>query len=168
MESFTYPEVGATAGQLPSGYRHVQEARRVGHGVDDLETAAERLMTWRMHRLSGVVKTEGADRAEPGGEVSFRFGPIRLRCRVVYVIDEPLQRGFAYGTLKQHPECGEERFVVAMDPSTGEVWARVTAFSRPANVVVRLGDPVARRVQMLMTRRYLRALDVGGPGPRSR
>lgn len=162
MESFTYPEVGATAGPLPAGYRHVRETRRIGRGAEDLETAAERLMTWCMHRLAGVVKTQGVDRAEPDGVVSFRFGPIRLRCRVVYVADEPLERGFAYGTLAQHPECGEERFVVSMDRSTEEVWATITAFSRPANVMVKLGDPVARRVQTYMTRRYLRALVVGG------
>jgi uncharacterized protein (UPF0548 family) len=36
-------------------------------------------------------------------------------CRIVYVVDEqgPVQRyGFAYGTLPEHAESGEERFTV--------------------------------------------------------
>lgn len=41
-------------------------------------------------------------------------GPLRLRapCRVVYTVTESRRRGFAYGTLPGHPECGEEAFVI--------------------------------------------------------
>ena len=38
--------------------------------------------------------------------------PPKVPARVVYVIDEPLRKGFAYGTLPGHPETGEEAFIV--------------------------------------------------------
>jgi uncharacterized protein (UPF0548 family) len=41
------------------------------------------------------------------------MGFLQAPCRVVYVIDEPDIRGFAYGTPPGHPESGEERFAVA-------------------------------------------------------
>ncbi len=81
-------------------------------------------------------------------------------CRVVYVVDEPLRQGFAYGTLLGHPECGEESFVIEMDPDTGAVTARIIAFSRPVHWLVRLGGPLGRAAQSAMARRYLRALAV--------
>ena len=53
-------------------------------------------------------------------------------CRVVYVVDEeePIQRyGFAYGTLPDHAETGEERFLVEWNRASGEVWYDILAFS---------------------------------------
>ena len=50
--------------------------------------------------------------------------------RIVYTIDEAARFGFAYGTLSEHGEIGEERFSVEQLPS-GEVWYDLYAFSRP-------------------------------------
>jgi uncharacterized protein (UPF0548 family) len=33
-------------------------------------------------------------------------------CRIVYVIQEDRRFGYAYGTLPEHAESGEERFLV--------------------------------------------------------
>lgn len=155
----TYPEVGATAGALPDGYHHMRASRMVGQGRAAFDTAAELLLTWQMHQRAGVRKISGPDVAVEGGDVAFRWLRLRFECRVVSVIDEPLRRGFTYGTLPRHPECGEERFVVELDPQTQEVTATITAFSRPASWIVRAGGPVSRVVQAHMTQRYLRALD---------
>ena len=63
--------------------------------------------------------------ARPGERVVSRIAPgIATPCRVVYVIDEPSRRGFAYGTLPGHPESGEEAFIVEID-ETDEVWFSV-------------------------------------------
>jgi Domain of unknown function (DUF1990) len=64
--------------------------------------------------------------------------------------------GFAYGTLAGHPESGEESFVVAQT-ATG-IRFEVTAVSRPAGMVARIGAPVARAIQRRTSRRYLSAL----------
>lgn len=50
--------------------------------------------------------------------------------RVVYLVDEPHRKGFAYGTLPGHPESGEEAFVVELHDG-GAVTFAITAFSRP-------------------------------------
>lgn len=78
-------------------------------------------------------------------------------CRVVYVVDEPNEVGFAYGTLPGHPETGEAAFTVSRDPS-GEVNFVVTSFSRTIDLLARMGAPVARLVQRRVTRRYVTAL----------
>ena len=96
--------------------------------------------------------------AAVGSEVIVHHGPVRAPCRVVYVVDEPDRRGFAYGTLPGHAEAGEELFAVRYDPTTGAVYAEVTAFSRHATWWSRLGAPVTSLAQRVITNRYLRAL----------
>ncbi|BDZ50930.1 hypothetical protein GCM10025867_31710 [Frondihabitans sucicola] len=77
--------------------------------------------------------------------------------RVVYVIDEPTRKGFAYGTLEGHPESGEESWVIDQTDD-GSVWLTVRAFSRPANWKWRLVSPFLRAQQNKFTQRYLRVL----------
>jgi uncharacterized protein (UPF0548 family) len=154
----TYSEVGATAGTLPRGYHHVCEAVVIGHGQDDLDNATTTLMTWEMHRRCGIRVLSAPPSAEVGGEVTMRWCGQRFHCRVVDVVDEPLRRGFAYGTLPRHPERGEERFLVSIDEETGDVTASITAFSRPGSWTTRLAGPIGRRIQHWMTRRYLEPL----------
>jgi len=156
--AFTYPEVGATAGELPAGYHQVHAHAPIGVGRDRFEAAADTLLRWGMQRSAGLRVQAAAERAEPGTDVLGRLGPIAVPCRVVYVIDEPDLRGFAYGTLPGHPESGEERFCVRHDRGTDTVYAEITAFSRPARWWSRLGRPVSMLAQKLATRRYLRAV----------
>jgi uncharacterized protein (UPF0548 family) len=69
----------------------------------------------------------------------------------------PNRFGFAYGTLPAHPEQGEEAFHIESDVH-GTVRFVVTAFSRPRHPLARIGSPVARQVQLRVTRRYLTSL----------
>ena len=77
-------------------------------------------------------------------------------CRIVAVVQELDRYGFAYGTLPGHPEQGEEAFVVTRRGP--RVTFTVTAFWKPAELLVRVGGPVSRRVQHTATMRYLDAL----------
>jgi uncharacterized protein (UPF0548 family) len=77
--------------------------------------------------------------------------------RVVYVVDEPTRRGFAYGTLDGHPESGEESFVVDRTDD-GSVWITITAFSRPSAWYWWALYLPLRVAQEMYTRRYLRVL----------
>ena len=159
---FTYPEVGATAGALPAGYRHINLDRHLGSGAATFRVAAERLMSWDMHRRAGLL----VDTIQPivtVGSVAvlgIMLGPWRIDApvRIVNIITEPSVQGFAYGTLPGHPESGEERFLVYRD-ADGTVRAEIRAFSRPARWFTRLGGPLARQVQDRTGRRYLAALD---------
>ncbi len=76
--------------------------------------------------------------------------------RVVYVTNDAYRRGFAYGTLPQHPEQGEEAFHLIREGS--RLLFRITAFSRPRHPIARLGAPVSRLAQLRMNQAYLRAM----------
>ena len=154
----TYPEVGATAGPLPAGYHHVQKSAVIGRGRQRFDEAAGKGMRWGMLRGAGIRVEATTEVAAVGSEVIVHLGPVRGPCRVVYVVDEPDQRGFAYGTLPGHAESGEERFVVRYAPATDEVFAEVVAFSRHATWWSRLGSPITSLAQRIITERYLRAL----------
>jgi len=88
---------------------------------------------------------------------------VQAPVRVVYVVDEPRRKGFAYGTLAGHPESGEESWVVDQTDD-GSVWLTIRVFSRPASWKWRLVAPFLRRQQALYTKRYLRALSGAEPG----
>ncbi len=55
--------------------------------------------------------------------------------------------GFAYGTLEDHAESGEERFLVEWNRENDEVWYDLLAFSRPNQFLSRTGYPFTRRAQ---------------------
>ncbi|MGH3727110.1 MAG: DUF1990 family protein [Mycobacterium sp.] len=155
---FTYPEIRATAGELPPGYHHLRESRQLGTGRARFEEATASLMRFGIQHGVGVpVQTSALDVAE-GVNVATHLWPFWALCRVVYVVDEPNRRGFAYGTLQGHPETGEESFTVRFDPSNEIVSVEITAFSKPSFWWVRVGNLAARQLQRLVTRRYLRAL----------
>lgn len=155
----SYAEVGATAGaELPAGYGHFHFEKRIGTGRPRFERAAAAVLRWGMQRGAGLRVQASSEVAAVDTVVLVRMGPLPAPCRVVYVIDEPDLRGFAYGTLDGHPESGEERFAVRRDPSTDAVFAEVTAFSRPATWWSKAGGPVVSVAQRVIAKRYLRAV----------
>jgi uncharacterized protein (UPF0548 family) len=79
-------------------------------------------------------------------------GPVQITAprQVVYVVQEPARRGFAYGTLPGHLESGEEAFVIERhDDDT--VTFTITAFSRPATLLARAAGPAGRIIQHRIT-----------------
>ncbi len=76
--------------------------------------------------------------------------------RIVYVIDESRRFGFAYGTLIDHAESGEERFSVEFHDD-GSVWYDLYAVSRP-KLFARIGYPIARHLQRKFARDSLVAM----------
>jgi len=88
-------------------------------------------------------------------------------CRIVYVIDEPRRYGFAYGTLSEHAEAGEERFLVEWRDDNS-VWYEVLAFSREKHPLAKFAYPIARRLQKKFRRdsglAMQRASEMGNTG----
>ena len=159
-ENVTYPEVGATAGDLPPGYRHVVRRAALGSGRDTFDRCVVALMTWGVQRGSDIDVRASHSPAQVGTVVSQLIGVRGLGmvapCKVVYVVDEGDRRGFAYGTLPGHPESGEESFVISIldDESLA---LDIRSFSRPGNVISRIGQPVSHWVQDKMTDKYVAA-----------
>jgi len=159
---FTYPDVGATAGVAPAGFHG--DAFQTDLGADDedrFETARSAVLAWAPQRGAGItVYPDDPPAADRSFVLILPFPVIGCAvapARVVYVLDEATRAGFAYGTLPGHPEQGEEAFVVVREE--GRVRFRVVAFSRPGDLLARLGGPVARMVQVRTIRSYLRAME---------
>jgi uncharacterized protein (UPF0548 family) len=155
----TYEHVGATQSTLPTGFHITRRRIRLGVGDEVFDRASRALLTWDMHRRCGfaVASTGPVDQERT---VLLGLGAVVvlvIPCRVIYVVEESRRRGFGYGTLPDHPEQGEEAFVVTLSED-GTVFFDITAFSRPGNVVVRALGPVARLAQSVATTRYQRAL----------
>lgn len=156
---FTYAEVGSTrTSELPLGYGLLRRSTVVGSGTERFERAARTVLGWDMHRRAGLDVRPSHEQVVEGAVAVVRVGvgPLGLNApvRVVYVIEEANRQGFAYGTLPGHPESGEEAFVVERR-GDGTVTFTVTAFSRPATWLARLGGPLTRAVQSHATNRYL-------------
>jgi uncharacterized protein (UPF0548 family) len=154
----TYSEVGATAGPPPPGYHHLGFVSQVGAGYQRFEQAADAVMRWGMLRGAGLRVRASSEVATVGAVVLVSIGLLKAPCRVVYVIDEPNVRGFAYGTLPGHPVSGEELFVARHDPVTAAVYAEVSAFSRPAAWWTKAGGPLTPLGQRAIAKRYVRAV----------
>lgn len=161
-EAVTYAEVGATRmPSLPSGYRHDRYEVRLGTDPTVFDEGVEGLRRWEAHAGVGVRVTPGDAPILENGTVVLvlAVGPLRAvaACRIVYVVDEPNRFGFGYGTLPLHPEQGEESFIVERGDD-GSTWFRVVVFSRPRELLARLGSPLSRVVQRRVTNGYLRAM----------
>ncbi|WP_067472437.1 DUF1990 family protein [Nocardia amamiensis] len=159
---FTYREVGATKGVLPEGYHRFRLRRPIGRGRALFEHVGAEILAYRMQKGTGIFQYADTPTAEPGSAITVRLGagPVAITapCRVVYVLDEPDRRGFAYGTLPGHPEAGEELFAVEYDSGDETVYGLVIAFSRPAAWYTRLGGPAVRLIQRFVAGKYIAAL----------
>lgn len=71
--------------------------------------------------------------------------------RILHRCDSHNRHGFVFGTLPEHAECGEERFLVEMQPD-GSVWYEIKSFSQPRHWLTWAGFPVARWWQLKFVR----------------
>jgi uncharacterized protein (UPF0548 family) len=156
--AFTYAEVGATNTTPPAGFTVDHNRIQLGHGEGRYRAAVAALKYWRQFDLGWVTIVPRGVPIEVGATVAVKarsFGTWSLSAaRVVYVIDEPKRFGFAYGTLPDHVECGEERFLIEWQPDDS-VWYDILAFSRPRHPLVRLSFPLARMLQKRFARESL-------------
>ncbi len=158
----TYAEVGATlTAHDVAGFTHTRDEAVLGHGTGTFTRAVEGLRRWKAHGVWGLTVFPEEATIRTGETVIVTMGTPLLAlaapCRVVGVVEDKNRWGFAYGTLPGHPEQGEESFAVSMTADETVRFA-ITAFSRPADPLVRLSGPVGRRVQVLATKAYLKAL----------
>ncbi len=152
--SFTYAEVGLSDREPPRGYRVDHNRVLLGSGKETYRRAVAALESWKHFDLGWCQLHPSSPPIQVGSNVAllFRhFGFWSLNAtRIVYVVNEEGEthrNGFAYGTLADHAETGEERFLVEWNPSSQEVWYDIHAFSRPRHLLARLGYPLARVLQ---------------------
>ena len=145
----SYSPVGITRAASPEGFDHDFSRVKLGRGNTVWNAARTALDEWRVFPESW---TKVYAPAAPDIGVTVAVG-IRLfglwwtnACRVVYTIDTPDRYGWAYGTLSDHFERGEECFWIERDRADN-VWYCIRAMSRPNRWWVWLAYPFARRQQ---------------------
>ena len=92
------------------------------------------------------VEGSGSEVAKAGSEVDTQKGR------------RPTVAGFAYGTLAEHAETGEEIFQVSIDAVTDEVSYVIRAVSRERALLAHLGFPIARALQARFRRDSVAAM----------
>lgn len=159
----SYHPVGL-ARESPPGFNADMASAIVGHGAQVFARARRALTEWRHFELGWVELFPQAASIEPGTVVVVLVHHLGLwslnGCRVVYELgDEGVWRfGFAYGTLTNHVEMGEESFEVSMARDTEEVTYQIRAVSKPRAVLARIGYPYARISQSRFRRDSIAAL----------
>jgi len=151
---FSYREVGMSATIAPTGYNVDHNRVQLGRGEVAWQRAVQAIRSWQMFSMPWVKFHWPSAPILVGTDVAVsvhHFGFYSLNaCRIVYVVDEevPMKRfGFAYGTLAEHAESGEERFTVEWNQKDDGVWYEILAFSRPRQMLARLGYPLSRLLQ---------------------
>ena len=159
--AFSYEPVGGLRPHhAPAGFDDMQRSTVLVRR--DFDAAANDLLSWRVHDRAGLLVRASDIPLELGTVTLMRWGvgplSVKIPCRVVDVIDEARRKGFSYGTLPGHPEAGEEQFLLEQRDD-GRLDFTITAFSRPASALAKLGGPGSQAAQRYMTQRYLNALD---------
>ena len=132
----SYVDVGATRdASAPANYTVDHNRIQIGQGDRDWQVAKQAIRDWKMFDLCWVELHKANTAIEVGQIVAVlisHFGFYSLNAaRIVYVIDEPNRFGFAYGTLTDHGESGEERFIVERDAEDDGIHYDLYAFSNP-------------------------------------
>ena len=159
----SYDPIGL-AKQARPGFNVDEQITIVGSGEAAFVRATAALIEWRHFELGWVELFPKRASIAPGSVVVVSVRHLGFwslnGCRVVYSVGIPgdSKFGFAYGTLANHAESGEEIFQVSFRPETGEVSYLIRAVSQPRAALARLGYPVARSLQARFRRDSARAL----------
>lgn len=155
-EPFSYSEIGfSRGGNAPDGYNVDHNRIQIGTKREDFEQAVEAVQNWKMFDLNWVKLYPNTTPIEVGEIVAVvikHFGFWSLNAaRIVYVFEESdadiEKYGFAYGTLTEHGERGEERFSVEFHKKGESVWYDLFAFSQPQHLLAKIGYPFSRMLQ---------------------
>jgi len=152
---FSYPEAGATQEHAPPGYCLRQQSFELGRGPGVFERAKQAIREWRMFDIGWIELCWPDVPIRTGSTVAvlarhFGFWSLNV-CRIVYEIDDPRRYGFAYGTLPEHAEAGEERFTVEWRDDDS-VWYDILAFSREKHPLAKMAYPLSRMLQVRFRR----------------
>jgi uncharacterized protein (UPF0548 family) len=165
--SHSFPPGTVLTDEDVPGYHREAVSAPVGPAAE-LERLGDLLLSWQLQRRSGirVLDATGGDAPAVAEGLSVLLdvrltgiGGLQAKLgapvRVVTVLRGNDTVGFVYGTLPDHPERGEEAFL--LHRRNDEVVLEIRALSRPA-MPYALVAPLARRFQRRATDRYLAAL----------
>src|SRR5262245_35882045 len=115
-QTFSYAEVECTRKDAPNGYVADHNRIELSKGVDAFKRAKDAVRQWKMFDMPWIDLFWPDTPLQPGASVAVLISHLGFwslnACKIIYLIDEhgPTEKfGFAYGTLTDHGERGEER-----------------------------------------------------------
>lgn len=164
QSDFSYGPAGITRSAAAQGYTIDHNRVQLGSGAQCFDAAVAAVRRWKMFDLGWVHLFPDETPIKAGVTVAVVINHLGFwsmnACRIAYVVEEygSLERfGFAYGTLAEHAERGEERFVVEWNQDDGSVWYDLLALSKPGPMAT-LGYPFTRRLQKRFARDSKKAM----------
>jgi uncharacterized protein (UPF0548 family) len=160
----SYAPVGIVRTE-PVGRRFDEAVVTIGRGASDFRRAQRALRAWKQFDIGWVELFPRYASTAAGTNVAVLIRHLGFwslnGARVVYGAGRGIEDGlfgFAYGTLGNHAEAGEELFEVALDEHSGDVTYRIRAMSWPHAPVTRIGQPIVRLLQARFRRDSLAAM----------
>jgi len=146
----SYGPIGIINGETP--WRDLDEAIvTIGYGRTDFDRARAALIAWKQFDIGWIETFPRHAPIEVGTIVAVLIQHLGFwslnGCRVLYHVGGDNRFGFAYGTLTNHAESGEELFDVFLNPESDEVRYRIRATSKPQAALAHIGQPVVRALQ---------------------
>lgn len=157
--NFTYHQQGVTNSKIlvngPRGFVVDHMRIELGSGKAIFDAATRALCNWQQFAIGWLEATPCDVPIREGTVIAIvarALGMWSLNCaRIVYTVDDqdgPIRCfGFACGTLPDHVESGEERFLIEWDVRADVVYYDILAVSRPRHILAKLAYPWVRRMQ---------------------
>lgn len=164
-QPFSYSVADIAARESPRGYTFDHQRIKLGEGEDSFRRAVEAVKRWEMFNIGWLRLCWPDAPIEIGATVAV-LADLRCfwslnACRIARVFDEDgevRRYGFAYGTLPDHVERGQESFIVEWSNTDDSVWYELSAYSRPNQLLSKLGYPVTRALQKRFARDSMQAM----------
>jgi uncharacterized protein (UPF0548 family) len=161
----SYAPSGLTNTLPTAGYNIDHHRFQLGIGATTFHHASSALRQWKMFDFDWLHLWPTDTPIETGSVVAVVVHHLGFwsmnACRIVSVIKEDSANyrryGFAYGTLLEHAERGEERFMIEWNKADDSVWYDILAVSKP-RLLARLGYWYARRLQRKFARDSMQAM----------
>jgi uncharacterized protein (UPF0548 family) len=135
-------------------HRFDEQIVTIGRGEADFERARNALASWKHFDIGWVEAFPRQTSIDAGTDVAVLIRHLGFwslnGARVLYHVggrDGRAAFGFAYGTLTNHAESGEELFEVFVDDVSGDVRYRIRAVSWPQSAVTWISQPIVRLLQ---------------------
>ena len=163
--SLSYAPIGLARGAGDRRYCHDRSTVVLGTGPEVLDRAWTALQDWRQFDFGWVEVFASGPPTVVGTNLAVLIRHLGFWSlnggRIVYTLEDDertVRRGYAYGTLTNHAERGEEIFEVTMDRATQDVSYSIHAVSRPRSPLAWCGYPIARTLQHRFRRDSMAAM----------
>ena len=154
----SYDTPGMTRRAPKPGWPVNQIRTALGRGSQVWERAVGALERWEQYHTDWTTLAPPEPALIPGTNFAalgrhYGFWSVNC-CRVVYGPEDAGSDGlyaYAIGTLDDHSESGEERFLIERDDDE-TVWFELVAYARARHPLGRLAPPLVTRVQRKFAR----------------